>query len=160
MTTIMRNNIFTFVVITFSIFHFDATVNLANAQSQQLATEELAITTSRGRFEFLVEIADEPHERTIGLMNRESMDARSGMLFVFDTKQVINMWMKNTLISLDMIFVSEKGKVVTIAENTTPHSLEIVSSLAPVSFVLELNSGMAALIGLKPGDQLHHALFE
>ena len=129
------------------------------AQSQKLETEQLTITTSRGDFEFLVEIADEPEERTIGLMNRDHMENRSGMLFVFDRERVIQMWMKNTLIPLDMVFTSADGTVVTVAENTVPHSLDIVSSLMPVTHVLELNGGMAAFIGLKRGDKLNHAAF-
>lgn len=132
----------------------------ASAQSQKLDTEALEITTTRGKYIFDVEIADEAGERTIGLMNREQLDPRGGMLFVFDKKRVVTMWMKNTLISLDMVFVSVDGTVVTIAEHTTPHSLEIVSSIEPVSYVLELNSGMAALIGIKAGDKLKHPLFD
>ena len=132
----------------------------AFAQSQNLETEPLTITTSRGDFEFLVEIADEPEERTIGLMNRDHMENRSGMLFVFDRERVIQMWMKNTLIPLDMVFTSADGTVVTIAENTVPHSLDIVSSLMPVTHVLELNGGMAAFIGIKQGDKLKHEAFQ
>ncbi len=130
------------------------------AQSQKLETEQLTITTSRGDFEFLVEIADEPEERTIGLMNRDHMENRSGMLFVFDRERVIQMWMKNTLIPLDMVFTTADGTVVTVAENTVPHSLDIVSSLMPVTHVLELNGGMAAFIGIKQGDKLKHEAFQ
>ena len=130
------------------------------AQSQSLQSETFEIVTSRGKYNFEIEIADEPQERTIGLMNRENLDARGGMLFVFERHQIINMWMKNTLISLDMIFISHDGTVAKITPRTTPHSLEIISSGQPVSYVLELAAGMAAFIGLEPGDQLHHRLFK
>ena len=130
------------------------------AQSQKLESENLSITTSRGEFEFSVEIADQPQERTIGLMNRDHMDNRAGMLFVFDTERVIQMWMKNTLIPLDMIFTSDDGTVMSVAERTTPHSLAIVSSGVPVTHVLELNGGMAAFIGIAVGDKLMHRVFD
>ncbi len=132
----------------------------ALAQSQRLENESLEITTSRCTYVFAVEIADQPEERTIGLMNREKLDPRGGMLFVFDQPNNIQMWMKNTLISLDMIFIDDKGRVLKIAEKTVPHSLDIISSGQNSSFVLELAGGMSAFIGLEPGDHLKHRLFE
>lgn len=149
-----------FTALAAGLQYFASGIISARAQSQQLETEKLEIITARGKFEFLVEIADEPQERTIGLMNREQLEPRGGMLFAFDQSRVISMWMKNTLIPLDMIFVFDNGTVATIAQNTVPHSLEIVSSLVPVPYVLELKGGMAALIGLKSGDKLVHRLFE
>ena len=132
----------------------------ASAQSQKLETEPLEIVTERGNFSFEVEIADQAVERTIGLMNRSELEPRGGMLFVFDRPHIIEMWMKNTLISLDMIFVDKSGKVVSIAERTTPHSEAVISSGVPASFVLEIAGGMAAFIGIKPGNQLKHKIFE
>jgi len=129
------------------------------AQSQKLESETVEITTSRGNFSFEIEIADEPHERTIGLMNRSQLESRGGMLFVFNQPQIIQMWMKNTLISLDMIFIDASGRVVDVAERTVPHSLDVVASRHKASFVLELAGGMAAFIGLLPGDRLKHRLF-
>jgi len=127
--------------------------------SQKLDSESLSIVTGRGNFEFSVEIADEPQERRIGLMNREKMDPRSGMLFQFDRRDVVTMWMKDTLIPLDMIFITQEGKVATVAERTTPRSLDVISSQVPVKYVLELNAGMAAFIGIKPGDNVEHRFF-
>ncbi|MCP4185630.1 MAG: DUF192 domain-containing protein [Hyphomicrobiales bacterium] len=132
----------------------------AFTQSQKLESERVEITTVRGKFPFQIEIADQPQERTIGLMNRSQLDPRGGMLFVFDRPQIIQMWMKNTLISLDMIFVDAKGSVVDVAERTIPHSLAIVASRQNASFVLELAGGMASFIGLQPGDVLKHRLFD
>lgn len=144
----------------FVMFWIALLLSVALAQSQKLPTEPLEIITSRGNFTFDVEIADLPEERTIGLMNRTELDNRAGMLFVFDTKRIVTMWMKNTLIPLDMVFVNIDGVVASIAERTTPHSLALVSSGVPVDYVLELNGGIAAFIGIKPGDRLIHPLFK
>ena len=131
----------------------------ALTQSQKLVSESVEISTERGHFPFEIEIADQPEERTIGLMNRSQLDPRGGMLFVFDRPQIIQMWMKNTLISLDMVFIDASGSVVDVAERTVPHSLAVVASRQKASFVLELAGGMASFIGLKPGDTLKHRLF-
>jgi uncharacterized membrane protein (UPF0127 family) len=131
----------------------------AYTQSQKLESESVEITTERGNFSFEIEIADQPEERTIGLMNRSKLDPRGGMLFVFDRPQIIQMWMKNTLISLDMVFIDASGRVVDVAERTVPHSLATVASRQSASFVLELAGGMASFIGLQPGDALKHRLF-
>lgn len=131
----------------------------AYSQSQKLESEGVEITTKRGKFAFEIEIADQPEERTIGLMNRDELDPRGGMLFVFDRPQIIQMWMKNTLISLDMIFVDVRGVVVNVAERTVPHSLAVISSGQKASYVLELAGGMASFIGLQSGDTLKHKLF-
>ena len=130
----------------------------AIAQTQNLETQPLTISTAQGEFAFSVEVADEPRERNIGLMNRSKLDPLRGMLFAFDQPQVITMWMKNTLISLDMIFIDREGVVKNIAERTTPHSLAVISSGEPVSFVLELGGGMAAYIGLASGDRVKHQM--
>ncbi len=132
----------------------------AIAQVQQLPREPLTVYTERGEFAFQVEIADEPQERTIGLMNRPHMAPDHGMLFEFEAEQVAVMWMKNTLISLDMVFIAADGTVATIAERTTPHSTDIITSRVPVTHVLEINGGMADYIGLKPGDRIDHRHFE
>ena len=131
----------------------------ANSQSQKLESELVEIITERGKFSFDIEIADQPQERTIGLMNRSKLDPRGGMLFVFEQPQIIQMWMKNTLISLDMVFIDTKGNVVDLAERTVPHSLATVAPRQNASFVLELTGGMASFIGLQPGDVLKHRLF-
>ena len=134
--------------------------SLAQAVPQQLLPlEELTVQTGAGSFRFEIEIADTPLERQIGLMNRKSMPLNHGMLFDFQRTRVIEMWMKNTFIPLDMVFVKADGIVTHIERNTTPHSLQIISSQQPASHVLELNAGIANQIGLKPGHKLNHPLF-
>jgi uncharacterized protein len=128
-------------------------------QAQQLDTEKLAIITATGRHEFEVEIADDPAEQSKGLMFRESMPADHGMLFDFGKSRMVQMWMKNTPMPLDMVFVRADGSVAGIAERTEPFSLDVISSQVPVSFVLEIRAGVSRLIDLKPGDRLEHRLF-
>jgi len=106
-----------------------------------------------------VEFANSPDKRSQGLMFRKEMADDSGMLFNFENKQVINMWMKNTLIPLDMIFLNSSGKIVTIVRNTKPESLRRISSGVPVSAVLEVNAGLSQKWQLQRGDQILHAMF-
>lgn len=121
--------------------------------------EEIWIVTTQGRFAFTAEIADEPAERSQGLMFRETMPAKHGMLFDFGQTRPVQMWMRNTPLSLDMVFLDEAGTVTHIAERTTPFSDAIIDSGGPVSHVLELNAGISRLIGLKPGDRVEHRSF-
>lgn len=101
-----------------------------------------------------VEIVDNEHSRELGLMYRRTMGADYGMLFVFDSAAVQSFWMKNTFIALDMIFVDEHGKIVTILPDAVPHSLEPRSSTAPALYVVEVNAGYAARHALRVGDRM------
>ena len=121
--------------------------------------EEIWIVTGQGRFLFTAEIADEPAERSQGLMFRETMPPKHGMLFDFGQTRPVQMWMRNTPLSLDMVFLDRSGTVTHIAERTTPFSDAIIDSGGPVSHVLELNAGITRLIGLKSGDRVEHASF-
>jgi len=133
----------------------------AAAQSgpQALATSELEIESSGRLHRFIVELARKPEERSVGLMFRTEMAADRGMLFDYEREQPVSMWMKNTFISLDMLFIRADGRIANIAEWTTPRSLDEVASKGPVKAVLELNGGTAARLGLKAGDRVRHALF-
>lgn len=124
-----------------------------------LPAEKLVVKTAQGSFEFEVEIADEAFEQARGLMFRKQMPPRRGMLFDFGAPRTVTMWMQNTLLSLDMVFATKDGAVVRIAERTQPRSEAIITSGQPVTHVLELNAGIARLIGLKTGDKLVHRLF-
>jgi uncharacterized protein len=107
--------------------------------------------------EFAVEIADNPLARARGLMWRESLPADSGMLFVFTDEAKRSFWMKNTLIPLDLIFVSASGKIVDIKNNFAPcpgGPCESYVSAAPAKYVLEINAGQTAVKGLKIGEQM------
>ncbi|MDH3228313.1 MAG: DUF192 domain-containing protein [Alphaproteobacteria bacterium] len=136
----------------------------AAAQQSQLATtlatSRLVIVSESGRHEFTVELAATPGQRAQGLMYRRSMAADAGMLFDFGKRGGrASMWMKNTFIPLDMLFIRADGEIESIAARTVPHSLESISSRGPVRGVLELNGGTASRLGIKPGDRVEHGLF-
>ena len=116
------------------------------------------LVTASGPHPIVVELAKTEKEREIGLMNRNSMPEDQGMLFDFEETRLVTMWMKNTYIPLDMVFMDEAGRVTHVAANAQPLSLAIISSRGPVRYVLELNGGAAARLGLKPGDRLEHPI--
>jgi uncharacterized membrane protein (UPF0127 family) len=128
-------------------------------QTQPTTTEPLEIVTASGRHVFAVEVMRTDEERARGLMFRRFMPADRGMLFDFKIEQPVLMWMKNTYIPLDMIFISRNGTVTSVAANTEPMSERTISSGPPAFAVLEVNAGVAAKIGLKPGDRVAHGLF-
>ena len=108
---------------------------------------------------FRVELAATPSHRAQGLMYREALADSEGMLFLFDEVAPVVMWMKNTFISLDMLFVDESGKIVNIAHSTTPLSLTRIPSRYPVLAVLEIRGGLSRELGIKVGDRLRHEAF-
>ena len=124
------------------------------------ALEPLTIETGAGVHTIQVEVARTPEERAVGLMHRTELAPDRGMLFDYGTTRLATMWMKNTLISLDMFFAESTGRIVTIAERTTPLSEKRIRSGQPVRFVLEMIGGSAQRLGIAPGDRLRHPLIE
>jgi uncharacterized membrane protein (UPF0127 family) len=102
---------------------------------------------------------DDREEKTTGLMYRKELPDGKGMLFDFSPEQQISMWMKNTYISLDMIFIRADGRILRIAENTEPLSTKIISSGGLAKGVLEVIAGTAQKYGIQPGDRVAHPLF-
>lgn len=134
------------------------TLGLLAASAASAACTETAVEL-RGDFgtaRFNVEIADDPAERAQGLMNRPSMPASSGMLFLYEAPQRAGFWMKNTLIPLDMIFLDETGTVTRVHENAVPLDETTIDGGDGVLAVLEINGGLASAIGIGEGDQLRH----
>ena len=119
----------------------------------------LEIVTKSGVHVFAVELAVTDKQRADGLMYRKELPEGRGMLFDFKPDQEVSMWMKNTYISLDMIFIRGDGRIHRIAENTTPLSENIISSGGPVRGVLEVIAGTAKKFGIAPGDRVAHPLF-
>lgn len=111
------------------------------------------------RHGFTVELAATGDQLAQGLMYRQKMAADAGMLFDFGAPRPVSMWMKNTLIPLDMLFIAADGKVLGIAQRAVPHSQALIESPGPVKAVLELNGGTASRLGLKVGDRVVHPIF-
>jgi uncharacterized protein len=123
------------------------------------ALSPLAIHTASGTHRFNVELADTAEKRAVGLMHRPSMPTESGMLFDFKTDAPVAMWMRNTRIPLDMLFITRDGRIANIAERTVPYSETTIPSKGPVRAVLELNGGTAARLKIRPGDRVDHPMF-
>jgi uncharacterized protein len=122
--------------------------------------QTLEIASKTGVHAFSVEIANNEAERAKGLMFRKELPIGQGMLFDFDREQDVAMWMQNTYISLDMIFIRGDGRILRIAENTEPLSTRIISSGGPVRAVLEVIAGTARKFGIAPGDRVAHPIFK
>lgn len=123
------------------------------------ATERLTVITAGGRKSFEIEVADEPSEQAMGLMYRTSLAPGHGMLFVHEPPREVQMWMRNTYIPLDMLFIRSDGTVHRIAAMTEPMSDRRIPSRGEVAGVLEIGGGEAARLGIKPGDKVLHRHF-
>ena len=132
---------------------------LAGALAQAATFQPLEIATRSGVQIFSVEMATSEDEKQKGLMYRRELADGKGMLFDFSPEQQISMWMKNTYISLDMIFIRADGRILRIAENTEPESTAIISSGGLARGVLEVPAGTARKYGIAPGDRVSHPLF-
>ncbi len=121
--------------------------------------EQAEIVTKSGVKVFEVEIATNDQEREKGLMYRKSVPEGTGMLFDFGDEREVVMWMKNTHVSLDMIFIRADGTIARIAENTTPFSEARIYSGPSVKAVLEVVAGTARKYGIAVGDKLSHRFF-
>jgi hypothetical protein len=119
----------------------------------------LEIVTKDGVHVFTVEIAKTDEERQKGLMFRKELPEGRGMLFDFKPDQHVSMWMRNTYIPLDMLFINGDGTIRRIAENTEPLSEKTIPSGGPVRGVLEVIGGTAKKLGIKAGDKVAHPLF-
>ena len=119
----------------------------------------LVIVTASREIKFDVEMATTDAERAHGLMYRKQLGAYEGMLFDFFQEMPVSFWMKNTLIPLDMVFIAGDGTIKHVHANAVPMSTDTIPSQYPVRAVLEINGGSAALLGIKPGDKVRHAIF-
>lgn len=136
-----------------------AALVLLPAVSGAASFEKLTIVTSSGPLGIDIEMAVTPAERSKGLMYRTELAADSGMLFDFGYDQPVSMWMKNTYIPLDMLFIRSDGRVAAIATDTVPLSTATISSGGPVRAVLELPAGTVRAKGIAVGDRVQHRLF-
>lgn len=149
-----------------------AVLLLANVYASKISAEEtissssvetnvVEIQTAPDRtIRFNVELADTPAERQRGLMFRKSMPTESGMLFIFDGEHPREFWMRNTWIPLDILYFSAKGRLVSIQAQAQPYDETPLPSRAPARYVLEINGGLAAELGILPGATMRSDALE
>lgn len=118
--------------------------------------DRVTIQGGFGEAHFTVQVADDPSERSQGLMNVEELGSLEGMLFVYEQPQPVSFWMHNTLIPLDMIFAGVDGTITAIHENAVPMDRTPIAGGEAVQFVLEVNGGLTERLGIEPGDVLQH----
>ena len=142
-----------------ALFSWIVMVVQDDADVHAAVLQPLEIATQSGVKTFSVEMATTPEERATGLMYRKHLPDGQGMLFDFSPAQQVSMWMKNTYIPLDMIFIGPDGRILRIAENTKPLSTRIISSRGLAKGVLEVIGGTAKKYGIAPGNRVSHPLF-
>jgi len=120
----------------------------------------LKIVTEDGAHEFNVEEAKTLDQQARGMMFRESMESDEGMIFEFQEPKIATIWMKNTSIPLDILFVRSNGKILKIEHSHQPYTLRSASSEAVIAAVVELKGGEAKARGIRPGDKIEHSFFE
>ena len=138
---------------------FTAGLMLSALPAGSMEQQTLEIASKNGVHVFTVELAVTDDERQKGLMFRKSLPESTGMLFDFKRDQDVSMWMHNTYVSLDMIFIRGDGRILRIAENTQTESDKIISSGGPVRAVLEVVAGTAKKFGIAPGDRVGSPIF-
>lgn len=132
----------------------------SGSETVEFSRAELVIATAAGEaLRFDIEVARTPAQRSQGLMFRTAMAPDAGMLFIYDPPKQMAMWMRNTILSLDMLFIAADGRIARIVANTTPMSEATIESPGPVSAVLELVAGSAKRLGIRPGDRVDLSAF-
>src|SRR5262249_1562655 len=127
--------------------------------TREASRSSMTIATSRGAHKFSIELATSEAQMEQGLMFRHYLAPDAGMLFDFKKPIAAEMWMKNTLIPLDMLFLDASGKIVDLHERAVPYSLDVIASRAPARFVVELNGGTVAKLGIRVGDRVTSPYF-
>jgi uncharacterized protein len=136
-------------------FVFAAAITAQAQQNIVFPKSELTIKTAGGKtYPFAIELAVDDAQRERGLMFRKQMDPNHGMLFDFGAERQVSMWMENTVLALDMVFIQTDGTISHIRENAVPFSRDIIDSRGPVKYVLELNAGRTRALGIKVGDKV------
>ena len=144
---------------TLCIFVLGVVAACGEGQTNTLPISPLEIESGGKIHKFKVELADTDRTRTRGLMFREKMGANRGMLFNFFEEQHLSFWMKNTPLSLDLVFIDKTGRIVSIATDAVPFSETQIPSRVPAMAVLEVNGGTTKRLGIKPNDVVKHSIF-
>jgi uncharacterized membrane protein (UPF0127 family) len=131
-----------------------------STQANQAKQQTLTLATDHGFTSLTVEVADTPETRERGLMYRTELPDNRGMLFLWERPTAVTMWMRNTPLSLDMIFIRPSGVIHRIASNTVPFSEALIPSRGEILGVLEIRAGLARQLGLRPGHKIYHPAFK
>ena len=158
---ILNKIFFYFWVFTLLVIAFLSPLSAAAQQDVTFNKTEIVIETKSGnKHGFVVELAESDAQKSRGLMFRTQMAADAGMLFLYKQNRVVSMWMANTFLPLDILFIEANGQISRIAANTIPQSREPISSRKRVLAVLELNAGAASRLGIAVGDKVIHEHFK
>jgi len=147
----MKNYIYILIFISIAFTNAKADTNKITFQNSSLT-----IQTKDSEYIFNIEIAVTEKERSRGLMYRKELKQTEGMLFLYPEKQIIKMWMKNTLIPLDMIFINNNGKIIDIFKMTIPKDLTPIGPDVKLKGVLEINGGLTSYLNINKGDFIIH----
>ena len=155
MKTLRRSTIFLTVMFVVLLGILGMTAATSDHWQKIPPSEPLAIINAKEeRCLFIVELAVTPEEQEKGLMFRRTLAPDAGMLFVFATPQIVDFWMKNTILPLDMIFIRKNGTVDGIVRNAVSYSLTNIFSTGPVIATLEVPAGTAGRLNLQPADKV------
>ena len=139
-----------------ALLTFITTIATATAAFSACSETRVDLKGDWGQARFTVEVADDPGERSQGLMNRESMARSAGMLFVYQRTGRVAFWMRNTLIPLDMLFADERGVVTRIHSNAIPLDETPIPGGDAIRYVVEINGGLARQLGIGAGSEMRH----
>jgi uncharacterized membrane protein (UPF0127 family) len=131
----------------------------AGAQANECNNDRIEVRGDWGQAAFAIEIADTPSKRSRGLMYRESMARGAGMLFVYESPRPASFWMKNTLITLDMLFADATGRITRVHHRAVPGDLSPIDGGDSIFAVLEINGGLARSYGISVGSVMQHPVF-
>ncbi len=148
-----------FVLVTALIFFSTTTGDAQSFRLDNFERSKLSVLSKSKSHEFIVEIAKTDRQQRQGLMFRRRLASNEGMLFVYASPKILKMWMKNTYLPLDMLFIDASGRIVNIVERTVPGSLEIISSVERALAVLEVNGGTTSRLKIQKGDRVRHRTF-
>lgn len=140
------------------LFALVAVIALVSCEKDKINISDLRIDTDGNTITYIVEEAISQKQKEKGLMFRKQMPEQNGMVFFNNPPRPMTMWMKNTIIPLDMLFAGADGKIVCIFENTTPYSEKFLPCTKDVALVLELNAGQVQKHKIKIGDKISHRL--
>ena len=146
-------------ILIFILLSFFICLSQISSSQEKFPTGELTIKTKEASYNFDIELALDDSHRQYGLMFRKNLPEMNGMLFIYDDKKRISMWMKNTFISLDILFITENGKIMRIAKSQKPRSLSLIRSRGEAKAVLELNGGLADKLDIEVGDEIIYSAF-